>query len=187
MKKIKLKKDERYFLDNTFFIIKKGRVLVRSILSTGKVIVTEYHYEEGEIVGNFFKFIDNKKLNFPEVGIEIEAFMDTELEEIVFLEKYFTENILLQKVTKHLTKRLIIEFLRNIYDSKGYILSILKLYANDNMLVNKKDMNFEVFNISKSQYYLKISELKKENYIEDVGEKWKLNLREIKKYLIQCE
>ena len=62
-------------------------------------------------------------------------------------------------------------------------MSILKLYNNDSGFISKKELNYENFNISKSQFYLIFSKLKKEKYILDDSEGIYLNLKKIDSYL----
>ncbi|MGL5903661.1 MAG: hypothetical protein ACRCZO_13345 [Cetobacterium sp.] len=187
IKTIAIKKGEYYFLDDKFFIVKKGKVLARDILASGKVIPNEHYFSEGEVIGNFFKFVKDERLTVPNVDIEIEALRDSELEEFSFSKTQLVENIFFERIITQLIKKSTIKFLENLYDSKGYILSILKLYANSEMEIEKKEVSFENFNMSKSQYYSKISELKKENYIEEDGKIWRLNLEKIDEYLERYE
>lgn len=79
-----VKKGEIQFLENKFFIIKKGKVMARDIFPNGKVITHECYFLEGEIIGNFFKFLKEDKFKIPQIEIEIEALIDTELEEFTF-------------------------------------------------------------------------------------------------------
>lgn len=88
-----------------------------------------------------------------------------------------------EKIITQLIKKSTIKFLQNIYDPKGYILSVLKLYANDQGSIVKTEVSYENFNMSKSQYYLKLKELKEEKYIEEKNHLWKLNLEKIDNYL----
>lgn len=183
IKIINVKKGEFYFLDDKFFIVKSGKVLARDILANGKAITNEHYYGEGEVVGNFFKFLKDDKLTIPKVDIEIEALEDSKLEEFNFCQNKLVENVVFEKIITQLIKKSTIKFLENLYDAKGYILSILKLYANKHDEVEKAEISYENFNMSKSQYYLKLTELKKEKYIEEKGNKFQLNLKKIDNYL----
>ena len=49
--------------------------------------------------------------------------------------------------------------------------------------VYKKEISYENFNISKSQFYLIYSNLKKENFLSEVDNKIFLNLKKIDPYL----
>ncbi|MGL5752647.1 MAG: hypothetical protein ACRCXT_19070, partial [Paraclostridium sp.] len=126
IKTIAIKKGEYYFLDDKFFIVKKGKVLARDILASGKVIPNEHYFSEGEVIGNFFKFVKDERLTVPNVDIEIEALRDSELEEFSFSKTQLVENIFFERIITQLIKKSTIKFLENLYDSKGYILSILK-------------------------------------------------------------
>ncbi|MGL5277748.1 MAG: hypothetical protein ACRC8M_01525 [Cetobacterium sp.] len=187
MKNVTIKKGENYFLDDKFFIVKSGKVLSRDILSNGKVITNEHYFGEGEVIGNFFKFAKDYKLTIPDIGIEILALKDSKLEEFDFSQNQLIENTFFEKIITQLIKKSTIKFLEKLYDTKGYILSILKLYANHEMQVEKREISYENFNISKSQYYSKIAELKKEDYICESGKIWQLNLGKIDEYLEKYE
>lgn len=180
---IVIKKGEYYFLEDKFFIIRKGKVIARDMLANGKAVANEYYFSEGEVVGNFFRFLNDEKLKVPNVEIEIEALRDSELEEFNFSTNIIYENVIFEKIIIQLIKKSTIKFLENIYNPKGYLLSILKLHANDNLEVEKTEISYENFNMSKSQYYLKLGELKKEKYIEEKSNIYKLNIKKIDEYL----
>lgn len=180
---ILLRKGEYYFLEDKFFMVKRGKVIARDVLPSGKVVTHEHYFSEGELVGNFFNFVKDDTLRVPNVEMEIEALRDSELEEFCFLQNLINENIVFEKIITQLVKKSIIKFLENIYEPKGYILSILKLYANDKLEVEKAELSYENLNMSKSQYYLKLGELKKERYIEDKKNVWRLNIQKINEYL----
>ncbi len=182
-----IKKGEYYFLEDKFFIIRKGKVIARDMLANGKAVANEYYFSEGEVVGNFFRFLKDEKLKIPSVEIEIEALRDSELEEFNFSTNIMCENIIFEKIIIQLIKKSTIKFLENIYNPKGYLLSILKLHANDKLEVEKTEIGYENFNMSKSQYYLKLSELKKEKYLEENGNVFKLNIKKIDNYLEMYE
>ena len=65
----------------------------------------------------------------------------------------------------------------------GYILSLLKLYQNKSGTINKNELNYKNFNMSKSQFYLTMNNLKSEHYITKVGDIILLNSRKIDLYL----
>lgn len=184
---IVIKKGQYYFLEDKFFIIQKGKVIARDILANGKTVAHEHYFSEGEIIGNFFKFLKDDKLKVPSVEIEIEALKDSELEEFNFSKNILYENIMFEKVITQLIKKSTIKFLENIYNPKGYLLSILKLHANEKLEVEKTEISYENFNMSKSQYYLKLGELKKEGYVEENKNTFKLNLKKINGYLDMYE
>ena len=174
-------------MEDKFFIIQKGKVIARDVLENGKTVAHEHYFSEGEIIGNFFKFLKEDKLKVPSVEIEIEALKDSELEEFNFSKNVLYENVVFEKIINQLIKKSTIKFLENIYNPKGYILSILKLHANEKLEVEKTEIGYENFNMSKSQYYLKLSELKREKYIEENKNIFKLNLKKINDYLDMYE
>lgn len=179
-----LNKFDNYSLGGKFFLIKKGKVISRDVLETGKVITNENYLKEGEIIGNFFDFLPQGNLLVPEIDIEVEALEDnTILEEFNFCSKEITKNIYLEKMIIQLIKKSMIKFFYQLYDTKGYILAILKLSADDNGVIAKKEINYENFNISRSQFYFHYSNLKKENFIKEKDKNVYLNLDKINDYL----
>lgn len=183
IKTINLKKKDRYFLDGKFFLIKKGKVISREILESGKVITNENCLKEGEIIGNFFRFLPENTM-LPDTEIEIEALEDNSiLEEFQFSSEDILKNIYFEKVITQLIKKNMIKFFYQLYDTKGYILAILKLYADSSGKLLKSEINYENFNISRSQFYLIYSNLKKEKFILEKGENIHLDLDEIDEYL----
>ncbi|WP_448821334.1 hypothetical protein [Cetobacterium sp.] len=183
MLKVDLSSNEKYYLDGRFFLITKGKVITKDILASGKIISNENCLREGELVGNFFNISSNFNVNLPEIDVEVEALEETTLEEFKFSKKDILKNTVFEKMLSQLIKKSIIKFLYQLYDSKGYILAILKLYANSDNEIPKKEISYENFNISKSQFYLIYSKLKKENYIIEEKNLVKLNIEKINEYL----
>lgn len=184
MRTISLNKSERYFLDGKFFLVKRGKVITRDILENGKIITSENSLKEGEVIGNFFNILPENNFFVPEIDIEVEALENnTILEEFAFSFDKIMGDIYIQKIFSQLVKKAIIKFLQQLYNTKGYILAILKLHLNDNGYVYKKEISYENFNISKSQFYLIYSNLKKENFLSEVDNKIFLNLKKIDPYL----
>lgn len=153
------------------------------MLPNGKIVVHEHYFVEGEVIGNFFNLIKEENLKLPNVEIEIEALRDSELEEFYFLQNVIYENTVFEKIITQLIKKTIIKFFENIYGPKGYMLAMFKLYANEKLEVEKTEISYENFNMSKSQYYLKLGELKKEGYLEEKKNIFRLNIQKISKYL----
>lgn len=183
MLKVDLSSNEKYYLDGRFFLITKGKVITKDILASGKIISNENCLREGELIGNFFNISSNFNVNLPEIDVEVEALEETTLEEFKFSKKDILKNTVFEKMLSQLIKKSIIKFLYQLYDSKGYILAILKLYANSDNEIPKKEISYENFNISKSQFYLIYSKLKKENYIIEEKNLVKLNIEKINEYL----
>lgn len=184
MNMIFLNKNDRHYLDGKFYIIKKGKIITRDILENGKILTYENYLTSGEIIGNFFSFLTLKDIYIPDIDIEVEALEDdTVLEEFNFNSNILTDDNFISKIITHLAKKTLIKFFYQLYDTQGYILSILKLYNNDTGFISKKEINYENFNISKSQFYLVLSKLKKEKYILDDSDGIYLNLKKIDTYL----
>lgn len=122
-------------------------------------------------------------MRLPSTDIEIEALEETNLEKVPFCYEKINTNIVLRKAFNHLVKSAVIRILEEIYDTRGYMLLVFKFYANENGEVNKDELRYEYFKIRKSQYYVILSTLKKECYLEEKGRIIKLNLNKINKYL----
>lgn len=84
-------------------------------------------------------------------------------------------------------KKAKIEFLYQLYDTKGYILVMLKEYSDFKGELNKKIIKLENFNIGKSQFYKIFQELKLKKYIKEKDEKIYLNLCKIEEYISKLE
>ena len=182
MQEIFLNKNDKYYVDDKFFLIKKGKVVTKDVLANGKVIANEYCLEEGEIIGNFFSF-SNERFEIPEIHIEVDALEETELLEFEFSKNEILNNKIFGKVLKQLVQRSVIKFLYQLYDTKGYIMAILKLYADGLGVIRKKEINYENFNISRSQFYLIFLNMKKEGYLKEDKEHISLDLQKINTYL----
>lgn len=166
-KVVRLNKKERHFLDGKFFLIKKEKVISREILESGKIISNENCLKEGEIVGDFFRFLPDNRILIPETEVEIEALEDNSvLEEFDFSSEIILQNDSFKKIIQ-LIKKSIIKFFYQLYDTKGYILAVLKLYADSKGKIVKSEINYENFNVSRSQFYFIFSGLKKEKFISE--------------------
>lgn len=185
MNNITLRRNEKYFLDEHFLMIKKGKIVTRGILETGKVIANENCLEEGEIIGNFFNFLVEKSEMIPKIGIEIEALEDNCVLEQFNLPNKIFEDFYFQKLLFQLIKKSIIMFLYHLYGKKGYILATMKLYVNEEGYIPKKNIKPENFNISRSQFYLLCGKLKEEKFFYEKNNKIYMNMQKIDKYLEQ--
>lgn len=185
MNSILLNNHERYFIEDKFFLVKKGKVITRNILENGKLIANEYSLNPGDLVGNIFKLSQNDDFPNLDMDIEVEAIEDgTILEELYINSEKISNDFLLSKLINSLSKRILASLFFHIYDSKGYILAILKLYFSDKKYIFTDNIHFENFNLSKSQFYLIFSKLKKEGYIHENGNKLTLNIKKIDEYLM---
>ena len=179
MFKVYLQKKEMMFLEKKFFIVKKGKVIIKNILENGKIIVNENCVNKNEIIGNFLLLSLNNNFILPEVEIEVEALEESILEEICISKKDLLNNLVLKKVIDQLIKSYTINFLSYFYDTPKYFLILLKSYADSNGNISKKNIHYENFNISKSQFYLILSKLKKGNYLKEKNSEICLNLEKI--------
>ncbi len=183
---IKLKKYEKFYLDDGFHIIRKGRVLVKDILPNGKIITNETILKEGEIIGNFFELLDldNDGLIL-DIGIEMETLEETVLEPFSFSKKDLEANPILKKVIFQLIKKIAVKLLYQLYNKKGYLLTVLKFLADSEGKIIKKDIRYENINISKSQFYHLFSILKKEEFFKESNGIIALDLDKIETFLVE--
>lgn len=182
---ILLNKNNKFYIDNKFYVVNKGRVITRNILENGKIITNEICLTSGDVICNFFSFLSpNNDIYIPEIDIEIESLEnETEIEVLDFNLQQIKNNLILYKLIEQLCKKLLIKLFYHLYNTQGYILAILKLYTDENGLILKKNINYENFNISRSQFYLIISKLKKEKFILEFEDYMCLNLKKVNLYL----
>lgn len=183
MNKVTLKKKEHFYLDNKLYIVKQGSVCVRTILENGTIIPKEGCYRKGEILINFFSFNNFDEINLPELDLEIMALEDnTILEEFHASLTSISKIPSFDKIFKQLLKENIFNFFYHLYDKKGYLLSILKIYSDSKGNLEKDKISYEHFNMSKSQFYSTLSLLKQENFLYEKNKKIILNNEKIQMY-----
>lgn len=181
---VTLKKKEVLYLDDRFFIVKSGKVLTKVIFENGAVVTNEICYKQDDILGNFFLLVEKGRFSPLELQIEAIALEnDVILEQIDIKKEDLVSFDLGFKIINNLLQRVFIKFFYHLYDTKGYILSLLKLYQNKSGTINKNELNYKNFNMSKSQFYLTMNNLKSEHYITKVGDIILLNSRKIDLYL----
>ena len=186
MERIVLKKKERYFLREKFYIIVEGSVNVYEIFENGKYLPKEIAFKKGEIVGNFFQTFQTKNLLLPESEVEIVAIEDnTIIEEFNFQSKFSDVNIELNQVIIQLLKENIFKLFYHFYDKKGYFLAILKFSADEEGKIPKEKLHYENFLMSKSQFYNVYNNLKNEKYIFETGKNVELNMKKIEEYFLE--
>lgn len=185
MAKIVLRKKERYFLSNKFYLVINGSVCAYDIFENGKVIPKEACFKAGEIIGNFFQCFPSEylPLPLPDTEVEIVAMEDnTIIEEFKFESKNISTNLGLSKIIIQLLKENIFKLFYHLYDKKGYLLVILRFYANEKGVLLKEQIHYDNFLMSKSQFYNTYTLLKEEKYIKEEDKNIKLNLKKIEKY-----
>ncbi len=187
MKTIVLKAQEGFFLkDNTLFIVKKGAVVTRNILENGRVISNDNCLRKEELVFNCFNFLEKKEeKTLPKIEVEIEALEDSIIVEVDFPKEEMVINEIYQKMLWQLIKKAMINLFSQVYSGKGYILMMLKLYANSEGIITKKGVQLDNFNIGKTQFYKIYKILKEESYIIEKGKKLHLNLPKLEEYLLK--
>lgn len=185
--RIVLKKKERIFIDNRFYIILKGSILAYDIFQNGKYLPKGGKFKEGDIIGNFFSLKINN-LSLPEVSVEGVALEDdTILEEFKFNPEVFFSSTGVEKILFQLIKENLFKLFYQLYDKKRYILSVLRFYTDKSGKLSKEYVRFENFAISKSQFYSLLTELKKDKFILEKDNELFLNLKKVEKYLLMNE
>lgn len=189
MKAINLKKKETVYLDeNHIYMLEKGKLIIREVFVSGKIVSNECPIERGEIVGNLFSIFEVEEELTEGMAIEIEALEDSVLTvanfgmDIDVIKK--DQNNIIGNMLRQILKKNLMNTFYHLYDKKGYILSVLRLYADSNGMISKKTINPEIFNLSRSQFYAVLSEIKNGDYIIESGDGYKLNKEAIKEYLL---
>ena len=122
-----------------------------------------------------------------DIAIEIEALEDTEMlvsderELLKALENDtfgMMENLINQMLKKHL-----INIFHHGYSKKGYLLAVLLLHSDNSGNIDKEFFNYELFNLSRSQFFATISELKKDFIIVKKSRGFEINRKEAEKFL----
>lgn len=168
---ISLKSKEMLFLDdNKIYSIISGKILVREVFSNGKTVNSEVPLSSGDIVGNFFNIYGLYKNITRSLAIEIEAIEDTiilELDKKEMSEKISSfSNGILGNLMEQMLKKQLINICHHIYSKKGYVLAVLLMHSKDSEYISKDLLNHEVFNLSRSQFFMVISELKKDGILQ---------------------
>lgn len=182
-----LKKKERFFLEDKFYLISKGSVSAYDLFENGKYLPKGGKFKEGDLIGNFF-LIQKNNLLLPEISVEIIALEEeTILEEFKFEIDIFSKGSSFEKIIFQLIKENLFKLFYQLYDKKRYILSVLKFYANEKGVLSKEHIRFENFTMSKSQFYSLYAELKKEKYIIEKKSQIFLDLGRIKEFIMMDE
>lgn len=178
-----LRKNEKFFLENRFYLIKRGSILLKKILENGTVISCENILKKDEIIGNFLTLSEANFLKLPEVEIEIEALEETIIEEVEISKIELNKNPILKRLLNQLIKQYIIKFIPYICDSMKLLLILLKINSDSNGIVDKKNIGYENLNMSRTRYYSILSIIKKEKFIKEDKKKIFLNLKKINEKL----
>lgn len=166
---INLIEDEIMLLDSNFFIVKKGEIIVRYIFEDGKILNFEFPLRAGEVNGNFFNLFPEDSPFYNEVTLEIQATQESVIE-VFELNSNKKDFEIFNKIILQLAKQLVIKSWFQLYSKENFILLILRIYTQKYNKLLKKYVKHEIFNISRSQFYLLYSKLKKQkNIIEKLG------------------
>ncbi|QNM15680.1 MULTISPECIES: hypothetical protein [Fusobacterium] len=183
MKEIIVKAKESLVVYEKFYRVKKGKVLLKNIFPNGKIVTNEHWLKTGDLIGEFLNYWRLKNVDLPDIEIEVDALEDSVLEEINFDIKEIKNNIFLNNLIKNFIRLHVFQLLFHFYDTKGYILTLLKLYSNGDNVISKEQFNVEHFNISKSQFYNVYGQLRKSGYFKEENKKIYLDRKKADEYL----
>lgn len=170
MKKIILSKNENYYINNDkSYIIEEGAVISKILFIDDKLLSTEIILEKNDLVFNYLSFLNISSKVFSQTELEIKA-----LEKTILLEYEFNIKKDYINLISQLLSRINHSSIYHIYGKKGYILYALCNLAINNE-IDKNKINYEYFNISRSQFYLILANLKNDQYIHEIGKKYILN------------
>lgn len=176
-----LKKNQKKYVEDKFYLIKKGKILTKDIFANGKYVANENYLKKGDIIGNLLNFYNLKDENIEKNSeLEIKALENSILEEINFsLNKIDIVENVMEQLTRKIRNRLVF----HKYSKEGYILASMLSYGEEEGIIKKTDINYEDFNMSRSQFYLIFSKLKKENFFTLKENNYILNKDKIYQYL----
>ncbi|MGL5123855.1 MAG: hypothetical protein ACRC6K_06825 [Fusobacteriaceae bacterium] len=184
MKKIELESYEEFNLSKEKnFILRKGKVAVRSTKLNGKVINNNMFLKEGEIIFDCFNYFE-KNENM-DIKIKVIALENTVLEEITLKknsDKEIYKTMLIQLMNKNA-----LEVEEQLYTPKGSILAMLKRYASNDGIINKKNIRPDFFYLGKTQFYKLYKIIKNEEFIKEEEKKVHLNIQKIDNYLSELK
>lgn len=185
---LKLEKNESIYLeDDKIYTILSGKVTVRDIFSNGKVVNSEMPLANGDIIGNFFKICNVYQTITKDIAIEIEAMEDTILlinstEEL--LKNLKNDNFgMLKNLIEQMLKKHLITICHHTYSKKGYVLAVLLLHSDEMGNIPKEMLSHEIFNLSRSQFFAAMSELKNDLLVNKTSKGVKIDKIEAEKYL----
>lgn len=185
---LSLKKNESMYLeDEKIYTIISGKVIVRDIFSNGKVVNNEIPLSKGDLIGNFFKICNVCENISKDIAIEIEALEETIL--VVGSTNEFHKNLkndtfgLLKNLIEQMLKKHLIAIYHHTYSKKGYVLGVLLLHSDNKGEVPKELLSHEMFNLSRSQFFAIISDLKKDLLITKTLKGIKIDIPKVERYL----
>lgn len=184
MKRIVLKRKERMIVEDKFFRVVSGKVNVCDIFANGKSFPKDGYLQAGDLIGNFFSYFHDDKIPSIEIEMEITALENnTVIEEIQLNREEINKNNKVKEMLIQLIRENAFKLLQFSHDKKGYLLVVLKYYANEKGKLSKEDIRHENYIISKSQFYSIYTQLKKEKFLEEKEEGIYLNLPKVESYL----
>lgn len=185
---LKLKKYESIYLeDDKVYTILSGKILARDIFSNGKILNNEIPLSKGDLIGNFFKICEVYEDISKNLAIEIEALEEAEL--IISEGKVLCENLendmfgMLRNLIEQMLKKHLITIYHHTYSKKGYMLAVLLLHSSRDGILSKDLLNYENFNLSRSQFFSIMSELKSDLLLQKTTKGVIINKTKAEKYL----
>lgn len=177
-----LEKSKTLYISDNFFLIKNGKILIKYIFENGKISGHNFVLKKGDIIGNFFKLIPSNEIKYSfklEFLVEIIALENSELESIKlpYFSTYNLNNIY-EKIIYQLLKKQALDTLYIILPKYLYVMAIF-LFMSSTGNIDKKNIDPENFNMSKSQFYNVLSKIKKQNIIIEKKENIIVNTEKI--------
>lgn len=192
--KIELPAGGILFLEpDKIYKIEKGRFLLKERLANGKCISHDHPVGAGEIIGVPDLFLESQRgdeILIENLEYEMEAIEAADIRAMDaedFLTMHFPDENsrkIFMGVANHLQKRRVSHSAFYALDKKAYVLTILRRFSDRDGFISGEILNAEIFNMSKSHFYLIIAQLKEERYLEKRGKIYKLNSKKAMEYQI---
>lgn len=182
-----------YLESDKIYKIEKGRFILKERLANGKCISHDHPVGAGEIIGVPNLFLESHKgdeILIENLEYEIQAIESADIRAMnaeEFLSMHFPDNHsrkMFMGVANHLQKRRVSHSAFYVLDKKAYVLTILRRFADKDGYIPMDILNAEVFNMSKSHFYLVMGQLKDEKYLEKKGKIYKINDKKAMEYQI---
>lgn len=194
-KKLKLPVGKILFLESDkIYSIECGRGILRERLGNGKCISHEHPIVAGEIIGGpalFLKEAVGDEILLQNLELELEILEEADIS-IISAEKISPGHLpveeraqLLHGMVSLLQKRRISHSAYHAADKQAHILSILRRFADKRGCVPRSVIRPELFNVSKSQFYLLFRELMRKGYLKKLDGFYKINHKKAMEYQLE--
>lgn len=169
------------------YLIISGKIIVREVFSNGKIANSEIPLSKGDIVGNFFNIYGLYENITKGLAVEIEAIEDTIIAELnqeeTLKRKKRISNSIFWNFIEQMLKKHLINVCHHVYSKKGYVLAVLLIHSKSDEYIPKDLLNYEIFNLSRSQFFIIISELKKDKILEKEADRIKIDKNKAEEFL----